>query len=49
MEIISGYRDRDEPFFGSFPAGVRCTALDDRRKGRRGGLLQRCCARCRAC
>ena len=22
VEIISGYRDRDRPFFGSFPAGV---------------------------
>ena len=33
VEIISGYRDRDEPFFGSFPAGVPVHDLDDRRKG----------------
>jgi glycosyltransferase involved in cell wall biosynthesis len=33
VEIISGYRDRDVPFFGSFPAGVRVSDLDDRRKG----------------
>jgi len=32
VEIISGYRDRDEPFFGSFPAGVPVFDLDDRRK-----------------
>ncbi len=32
VEIISGYRDRDEPFFGSFPAGVPVHDLDDRRK-----------------
>ena len=31
VEIISGYRDRDEPFFGSFPAGVPVFDLDDRR------------------
>ena len=38
VEIISGYRDRDEPFFGSFPAGVPVFDLDDRRKQ---GLLRR--------
>ena len=32
VEIISGYRDRDEPFFGSFPAGVPVYDLDDRRE-----------------
>ena len=32
VEIISGYRDRDEPFFGAFPAGVPVFDLDDRRK-----------------
>jgi glycosyltransferase involved in cell wall biosynthesis len=38
VEIISGYRDRDEPFFGAFPAGVPVTDLDDRRKG---GLVRK--------
>jgi glycosyltransferase involved in cell wall biosynthesis len=38
VEIISGYRDRDEPFFGAFPAGVPVFDLDDRRKG---GLVRR--------
>jgi len=38
VEIISGYRDRDRPFFGSFPGGVRVFDLDDRRKG---GLLRK--------
>ena len=38
VEIISGYRDRDEPFFGAFPAGVPVYDLDDRRKQ---GLLRR--------
>jgi len=33
VEIISDIRDRDPPFFGAFPAGVRVTALDDRRQG----------------
>jgi glycosyltransferase involved in cell wall biosynthesis len=32
VDIISGYRDRDEPFFGAFPAGVPVYDLDDRRK-----------------
>jgi glycosyltransferase involved in cell wall biosynthesis len=32
VEIISGYRDRDEPFFGAFPEGVPVFDLDDRRK-----------------
>ena len=36
VEIISGYRDRDEPFFGAFPAGVPVFDLDDRAQG--GGL-----------
>jgi len=38
VEIVSGYRDRDEPFFGEFPAGVRVSDLDDRRKGAVGGV-----------
>jgi glycosyltransferase involved in cell wall biosynthesis len=38
VEIISGYRDRDEPFFGAFPAGVPVFDLDDRRKR---GILRR--------
>jgi len=38
VEIISGYRDRDEPFFGAFPAGVPVFDLDDRRKH---GLVRR--------
>ena len=33
VELLSGVRDRDEPFFGAFPAGVRATVLDDRRPG----------------
>jgi glycosyltransferase involved in cell wall biosynthesis len=44
VEILSGYRDRDEPFFGGFPAGVRVIDLDDRREGAiRGvrGLIRR--------
>jgi glycosyltransferase involved in cell wall biosynthesis len=48
VEILSGYRDRDEPFFGDFPAGVRVTYLDDRRKGAvRGshGLVRRLLSR----
>jgi len=32
VDIISGVRDRDEPFFGTFPAGVTVFNLDDRRK-----------------
>jgi glycosyltransferase involved in cell wall biosynthesis len=31
--MLSVMRSRDEPFFGSFPPGVRATALDDRRHG----------------
>ena len=53
VEVISGMRDRDVPFFGAFPAGVAVTALDDRRKahgagGRRLGCGA-CCARSRVC
>jgi glycosyltransferase involved in cell wall biosynthesis len=33
VEVISGIRDRDVPFFGEFPAGVQVTSLDDRREG----------------
>jgi glycosyltransferase involved in cell wall biosynthesis len=33
VEMLSVMRSRDEPFFGSFPPGVRATALDDRRRG----------------
>jgi glycosyltransferase involved in cell wall biosynthesis len=32
VDIISGIRDRDEPFFGAFPAGITVFNLDDRRK-----------------
>ena len=52
VEIVSGYRDRDEPFFGSFPAGVPVHDLDDRRKGRSAvpaPWCASCCASCRAC
>jgi glycosyltransferase involved in cell wall biosynthesis len=31
VELLSVFRTRDEPFFGSFPPGVRASALDDRR------------------
>ena len=41
VEIISGYRDRDEPFFGAFPAGVPVHDLDDRRKQRPARRLLR--------
>ena len=42
VEVISALRDSDEPFFGAFPAGVKVTALEDRRKDRpRAGLLRR--------
>ncbi|HWM08765.1 MAG TPA: glycosyltransferase family 4 protein, partial [Solirubrobacteraceae bacterium] len=33
VELISAMRTRDEPFFGSFPPGVKVRALDDRRPG----------------
>ena len=33
VEIISGIRDRDVPFFGPLPAGVHVRTLDDRRDG----------------
>ena len=33
VELLSVKRSRDEPFFGTFPAGVRASALDDRRPG----------------
>ena len=38
VDIVSGHRDRDEPFFGAFPAGVPVFDLDDRRTG---GLVRR--------
>ncbi len=31
VEILSVFRKRDEPFFGSFPSGVKVTALEDKR------------------
>jgi glycosyltransferase involved in cell wall biosynthesis len=31
VEIISAFRRLDEPFFGSFPPGVRVSTLDDQR------------------
>jgi glycosyltransferase involved in cell wall biosynthesis len=33
VELLSIFRFREEPWFGSFPAGVKATALDDQRKG----------------
>jgi glycosyltransferase involved in cell wall biosynthesis len=33
VEMLSVMRSRDEPFFGTFPPGVRVRALDDRRPG----------------
>jgi glycosyltransferase involved in cell wall biosynthesis len=45
VEIVSGVREREHPFFGDFPRGVKVSALHDRRRAakRRGalGLLQR--------
>ena len=38
VDIISGIRDRDTPFFGAFPDGVTVFNLDDRREG---GALRR--------
>jgi glycosyltransferase involved in cell wall biosynthesis len=40
VEIISGIRVRDEPFF-PFPDGVKVTCLDDRRPGATPRLLRR--------
>jgi len=40
VEVISAIRNRDVPFFGEFPAGVRVTSLDDRRKGAQPGGLR---------
>jgi glycosyltransferase involved in cell wall biosynthesis len=33
VELVSIMRSREEPFFGSFPPGVKAIALDDRRPG----------------
>ena len=33
VRILSVFRTRDEPFFGSFPEGVEVIALNDRRRG----------------
>ncbi len=42
VEIISAVRESEEPFFGAFPAGVKVTALEDRRPhAPRAGLLRR--------
>jgi glycosyltransferase involved in cell wall biosynthesis len=38
VEVISVVRRRDEPHF-AFPPGVRVTAIDDQRPGRRAGAL----------
>ena len=53
VEIISVFRRREVPFFGSFPPGVKVTALDDQRpEALPRGLRGRCgrsCAGSRAC
>jgi glycosyltransferase involved in cell wall biosynthesis len=41
VEIISVGQTRQEPFFGSFPAGVKVAALEDRRRGARRRPLQK--------
>ena len=40
VEVISAIRNRDVPFFGEFPTGVKVTSLDDRRKGAQPGGLR---------
>ena len=40
VEIISVFRRRDESFFGSFPPGIRVSALDDQRPERIPGGLR---------
>jgi glycosyltransferase involved in cell wall biosynthesis len=40
VEVLSAVRDRDEPFFGTFPAGVKVTALHDRRASAQPGGLR---------
>ena len=42
VEIISGVRERERPFFREFPRGVKVSALHDRRpEAKSRGLLQR--------
>lgn len=41
VEIISVGRTRENPFFGEFPAGVKVSALEDRRPGARRRPLQK--------
>ena len=40
VEVISVFRRRDESFFGSFPPGIRVSALDDQRPERIPGGLR---------